>query len=166
MRLTLLRHAKTEPGRSGQDDWDRELEAKGKRDAPQMARRLKDEYCAPSVIITSPAVRAIGTAKLFAKELRIADSALIHDERLYLASPKVMLEVVRERGESAEHVLIVGHNPGISEFGDQLSAERSLDNMPTCSIYTLEFEIPSWRDLNWGSGMNAELIYPGSSSYP
>jgi len=166
MRLTLLRHAKTEPGRSGQDDWDRELEAKGKRDAPEMARRLKEEYSIPTLIVASPAIRAIGTARMFAKEFRIAESAIIRDERLYLASPKVMLEVVQASGGSAEHLLIVGHNPGISEFGDRLSAERSLDNMSTCSLYTLEFDIQNWNEISWGSGANAELIYPGSASYP
>lgn len=163
MRLTLLRHAKTEPGRVGQDDWDRQLEPQGKRDAAQMAQRFKETYSVPSLIVTSPAVRARTTAQLFAKELRIPDNTIVSDERLYLASPKVMLQVVRELGGNVEHVLIVGHNPGITEFGDQLSCERSLDNMPTCSWYTMEVALPDWSALEWGYGMNAELVYPGCS---
>jgi phosphohistidine phosphatase len=161
MRLTLLRHAKTEPGRAGQEDWDRELEPRGKRDAPQMAQRFKETYPAPNLIVTSPAVRALATARLFAKELRIAESSIIADERLYLASPKAMLQLVHAVGGSAEHLLIVGHNPGITEFGERLSADRSLDNMPTCSWYTLEVPIKEWRELDWGIGVNAELVYPG-----
>ena len=54
----------------------------------------------------------------------------------------------------------------LTPFGDRLSAERSLDNMPTCSLYTLEFDIQNWGEISWGSGANAELIYPGSASYP
>ncbi len=161
MLLTLLRHAKTEPGRAGQEDWDRELEARGRRDVPEMARQLKGRHPTPSLIISSPAVRAIATAKLFAKELRLPASLIVEDEQLYLASPKVMLSVVQLRGASSSHLVIVGHNPGITEFGDRLSAERSLDNMPTCSMYTLEFDIKDWSEIQWGSGMNAELCYPG-----
>jgi phosphohistidine phosphatase len=163
MRLTLLRHAKTESGRTGQDDWDRQLEPQGKRDALQMAQRFKETYPLPDLIVTSPAVRARATAELFAKQLRIAENTIVSDERLYLASPKVMLQVVQQLGRNASHLLIVGHNPGITEFGDKLSCERSLDNMPTCSWYTLEVDLPDWGALEWGYGMNAELVYPGCS---
>lgn len=161
MRLTLLRHAKTETGRAGQDDWDRVLEPQGKRDAAQMAQRFKETYPLPDLIIASPAVRAITTAQSFAKAWGIDETTIVADERLYLASPKAMLQVVHELGLQAEHLLIVGHNPGITEFGDRLSCERSLDNMPTCSWYTMEVDLPSWGALEWGYGMNAELVYPG-----
>jgi phosphohistidine phosphatase len=158
--LTLLRHAKTEPGRSGQEDWDRELEPRGRKDAPEIARRLREKELIPTLIVSSPAVRAVATAKLVARELSIPVRNIVHDERLYLASPKVMLEVIRERGKAAPHLMVVGHNPGITEFADQLSAERSLDNMPTCAAYTLELEITDWKELDWGTGMNAEFDYP------
>jgi phosphohistidine phosphatase len=160
MLLTLLRHAKTEPGRSGQEDWDRELEPRGRKDAPEIARRLREKELIPTLIVSSPAVRAVATAKLVAREFGIPVRSIVQDERLYLASPKVMLDVIRERGKAAPHLVIVGHNPGITEFADQLSAERSLDNMPTCAAYTLEFEITDWKELDWGTGMNAEFDYP------
>jgi phosphohistidine phosphatase len=159
-RLTLLRHAKTEAAHSGQDDWARELEPRGKQDAPEMARRLKDRKLKPDRIITSPAVRALATANIFAKELHVPATKFVQDERLYLASPKVLLEVIRELGGTDSHLMIVGHNPGITEFGGRVSAERDLDNMPTCAIYTLEFDLENWSALAWESGVNAELDYP------
>ena len=58
-RLTLLRHAKTEVQHSGQEDWDRELEPRGQKDAPEMARRLRERKLKPDRIVTSPAVRAL-----------------------------------------------------------------------------------------------------------
>lgn len=161
MLLTLLRHAKAEPGSSNQDDWNRALEAQGRRDAEDIARRLREEGFIPSLIVTSPAVRARETAATFARAL--GKPSLISDERLYLADPKVLLEVVRERGGTAKHLMIVGHNPGITEFGDKLSAERGLDNMPTCSAYTLAFDIKNWSELEWRSGVDAELVYPSRS---
>jgi phosphohistidine phosphatase len=159
MRLTLLRHAKTESARSGQEDWHRELEPKGRMDATTMARRLRDKDLTPTLIVSSPAVRAITTAQLFAREFGIGSRSIIEDERLYLASPKAMLESVRAHGADTPHLMIVGHNPGITEFADRLSAERSLDNMPTCAAYTLEFDIKDWNELEWGTGMNAEFDY-------
>ncbi|HEY6643635.1 histidine phosphatase family protein [Povalibacter sp.] len=160
LRLTLVRHAKTEPGTSGQEDWDRLLEARGQRDAPEMARRLKDRHGKPDKIIASPAVRAITTANIMSRVLGVPASKITQDERLYLASPKAMLDVIRELGNSSQHLMVVGHNPGITEFADQLSGERSIDNMPTCAVYSLEFDIAHWNELVWATGINADFDYP------
>lgn len=163
LRLTLVRHARTEPQVPGQEDWDRALEARGQHDAPQMARRLKEAHGRPDRILTSPAVRAITTANIMAKVLGVNAAKIVQDERLYLASPKVMLQVIQESGESAKHLMVVGHNPGITEFADQISGERSLDNMPTCAVYTLEFDLTDWSDLIWATGLNADFDYPNRS---
>src|SRR5262245_1247039 len=160
LRLTLVRHAKTEQGRTGQEDWDRVLEPRGQRDAPEMGQRLKGRHLKPDRILSSPAVRAITTATIIARELGVQAAKVHQDERLYLAGPKDMLKVVHELGGNAKHLMIVGHNPGITEFGDRISAERSLDNMPTSAVYTLEFDIKDWADLDWSSGVNADLDYP------
>jgi phosphohistidine phosphatase len=163
LRLTLVRHAKTEPGRHGQEDWDRALESRGQRDAPEMARRLKQYGPKPERILSSPAVRAITTATIMARELGVSAQKVQQDERLYLASPKDMLAVIRELGERARHLMVVGHNPGITEFADRISSERSIDNMPTCAVYSLQFEIAAWSELQWDSGVDAELDYPKRS---
>jgi phosphohistidine phosphatase len=160
LRLSLVRHAKTEPGRSDQEDWDRVLEPRGQRDAPEMARRLKQRGMKPDRILSSPAVRAITTATIMLRELGVSAQKLQQDERLYLASPKDMLAVIRELGERSRHLMIVGHNPGMTEFADRISRERGIDNMPTCAIYTLQFEIKEWSELDWESGIDAELDYP------
>lgn len=160
LRLTLVRHARTEPAAPGQEDWDRALEPRGQRDAPEMARRLKDEFGRPDRILTSPAIRAITTANLMSRVLGVPAAKIVQDERLYLASPKMMLEVVNELGNSAKHLMVVGHNPGITEFADQLSGERSIDNMPTCAVYTLQFDIAHWNELVWATGINADFDYP------
>lgn len=164
LRLTLVRHAKTEPGRTGQEDWDRVLEPRGQRDAPEMARRLKEHSGKPDRILSSPAVRAITTATIMARELGVSAQKVQQDERLYLASTKDMLAVIRELGDRARHLMVVGHNPGITEFADRISSERGLDNMPTCAVYTLQFPIAAWSELEWDSGVDAELDYPKRSS--
>jgi phosphohistidine phosphatase len=159
LRLTLVRHAKAEPALGGQEDWDRALAPRGSRDAPEMARRLKANAPKPDRTLSSPAVRAVATATIFARELSLAANTLVLDERLYLASPSNMLTVVREQGTS-RHVMIIGHNPGITEFADKVSRDRSVDNMPTCAVYTLEVDIANWGELEWSSGVNTDLDYP------
>lgn len=160
LRLTLVRHAKTEPAHPGQEDWDRVLEPRGQRDAPEMARRLKERKLKPDKILASPAVRAITTATAMARVLGVRDTQILQDERLYLASPRALFDVIHELGGAARHLMVVGHNPGISEFGDEISGERTLDNMPTCAVYTLQFDIADWRELIWASGVNAQFDYP------
>jgi phosphohistidine phosphatase len=164
LRLTLVRHAKTEPARPGQEDWDRVLEPRGQRDAPEMARRLKQIGPKVDRILSSPAVRAITTATIMTRELGVSAQKVQQDERLYLASPKDMLAVIRELGERSRHLMVVGHNPGMTEFADRISSERGVDNMPTCAVYTLQFEIAAWSELEWESGIDAELDYPKRSS--
>ena len=160
LRLTLIRHAKTEPAHAGQEDWDRTLEARGQRDAPEMGKRLKDRHFKPDKILSSPAVRALTTATIIVRELGISPSKVVQDERLYLASAKDLLKVVHELGGTAQHLMIFGHNPGITEFADQLSRERSIDNMPTCAMYTVQFNISDWCELEWSTGEEAEFDYP------
>lgn len=159
-RLTLVRHAKTEPAYADQEDWHRPLEPRGARDAPEMARRMKDRGLKPDKILTSPALRATSTTTLMARELGIAESRIVTDERLYLASAKRLLATVQELGGGEKHLMIVGHNPGLTEFADALSCERSIDNMPTCAVYTLEFDIEDWSELEFAQGVNAEFDYP------
>jgi len=163
LRLTLVRHAKTEPAHPGQEDWDRVLEARGQHDAPEMARRLKDAHGKPDRVLSSPAVRAITTANIMTRVLGVAAAKTTQDERLYLASPKEMLKVIQELGSTASHLMVVGHNPGITEFAEKVSAERSLDNMPTCAVYTLQFAIAAWSELDWETGIDADLDYPKRS---
>jgi phosphohistidine phosphatase len=160
LRLTLIRHAKTEPAHPGQEDWDRVLDARGQHDAVEMGRRLKARKLKPDKMLASPAVRALTTAQIMARELGIPSAKILPDERLYLSSAKDMLKVIHELGESARHLAVVGHNPGITDFADQISDERSMENMPTGAIYTLEFDISNWNELAWGSGINAEFDYP------
>src|SRR4029450_8488453 len=107
LRLTLVRHAKTEPGRSDQEDWDRVLEPRGQRDAPEMARRLKQIGPKPDRILSSPAVRAITTAPIMTRGLGVSAQKVQQAERLYLASLKDMLAVIRELGERAKHLMVV-----------------------------------------------------------
>ena len=159
-RLTLVRHSKSDWSLPGQQDWDRALNKRGQRDAPEMARRLHARKLKPDLILSSPAVRALATAAIMARELKVAAGIVRQDERLYLAGPADMLTVIRELGGSARHLMVFGHNPGITDFANRLSAGDRIDNMPTSAVFTATFAIQDWSDLDWGSGQGAQFDYP------
>jgi phosphohistidine phosphatase len=163
-RLTLVRHSKSDWSLPGQQDWDRALNKRGQRDAPEMARRLRARKLKPDAILSSPAVRALATAAIMARELKIAASIVRQDERLYLAGPADMLAVIREIGGDARHLMVFGHNPGITEFANRLSAGDRIDNMPTSAVFTATFAIDDWSELDWASGQDAQFDYPKNLS--
>jgi phosphohistidine phosphatase len=159
-RLTLVRHAKSDLGLPGQQDWDRVLNRRGQQDAPEMARRLRSRKLKPDLILSSPAVRALSTASIMARELKVPADRIAQDERLYLAGPAQIIEVVRELGGDAAHVMVFGHNPGITDCANQLSAGETIDNMPTCAVFTARFALTDWSQLGLESGLEAEFDYP------
>ena len=159
-RLTLVRHAKSDWSLPGQQDWDRALNRRGQRDVPEMARRLRGRRLKPDLVLTSPAVRAVTTATILARELKVDASRIAQDERLYLASAPAMLAVVRELGGDALHLMVFGHNPGITDFANRLSAGEQIDNLPTCGVFTATFDVANWDALAWGLGEDARFDYP------
>lgn len=159
-RLTLVRHAKTDPALGGQQDWERTLTPRGELDAREMAQRLKKRKLRPTFMLVSSAVRARATAGVFIATWNLPDECVRYDERLYLTDPKHLLALVHELGGDEKHLMLVGHNPGICEFADKLSQDRNIDSMPTCAVFTAKFKLSSWRELEWESGVEAELDYP------
>lgn len=159
-RLTLVRHAKSDWSLPGQDDWDRPLNKRGQRDAPEMARRLRSRRLKPELMLTSPAVRALTTASVMARELKVPADRVMQDERLYLASPADLLAVIRERGGATRHVMVFGHNPGLTECANRLSDGEQIDNLPTCGVFTALYRLEDWSELDWGRGQDTDFDYP------
>ncbi len=138
IRLALIRHAKSDWGDAGLDDHDRPLAERGIRDAPRMARRLAESGFRPSVIISSPALRARTTAEAFGAELRVAVSL---DPELYGASASTLLAKAAASG--ALSVALVAHDPGMSVLAGRLSRDR-IEHMPTCAVATFAWDEDDW----------------------
>jgi len=159
-RLTLVRHAKSDWSLPGQDDWDRPLNKRGQRDAPEMARRLRSRRLRPDLILSSPAVRALTTAAVMARELKVPAAQVLQDERLYLAEAADLLATIRALGGESQHLMVFGHNPGMTDCANRLSAGEHIDNLPTCGVFTALFDLPAWTDLDWHRGQDVEFDYP------
>ena len=157
--LTLVRHAKSSWDYSELSDFERPLNDRGRRDAPAMARRLLKVPPRPDRLVSSPATRALTTARMFADEFGIKTEDVAIDAKIYDASVDTLLNVVRRLDDGARHVLLFGHNPGISELA-HLLASCDFDDMPTCAAARLEFAAKSWADVSPHAGRLLHYVFP------
>lgn len=144
--LLLVRHAKSSWDAPGLSDFDRPLNERGKKDAPEMAKRLKDKKIEIDLFVSSPAKRARKTAKYFAEEFGVKKEDIQLVDDLYLATPSAFQKTVAELNDKDDAVVIFSHNPGITEFANSLSNVR-IDDMPTCSVFAVYADTGSWSDF-------------------
>jgi len=143
----MIRHAKSSWANPLQSDFDRPLNERGSKDAPEMGTRLEKAGIQPNLIISSPAKRTKETAKIIAHKLGYEHSKIRWEEKLYHCIPAVLEEVIFEIPDSVLTVIIVAHNPGITEFVNQLSPQFFTGNMPTCAVVVATFEADTWVEF-------------------
>ena len=141
--LTIVRHAKSSWKHHGLSDRERPLNKRGERDAPVMARRVAETGIRPSQIISSPAVRAWTTAKVFARELGYPAEFLQREDGLYLASLDNLLDVVATQDPGFKHLMLFGHNPGLTDFVNYLVPGLT-SNLPTSGVVSVNLETDDW----------------------
>jgi phosphohistidine phosphatase len=141
--LTLVRHAKSDWGDRRLTDGQRVLSLRGERDAPMMGKRIAALGIRPSLIISSPAVRAYTTARYFAKELGYPLEFLQRDQSLYLASLEDLLGVVMAQDDSFNSIMLFGHNPGMTEFANFLVPGLT-NNLPTAGVVAVQIGQDDW----------------------
>jgi phosphohistidine phosphatase len=156
--LILVRHAKSSWNEPGVPDRDRPLNERGERDAPRMGARLAKHGVKPDLIVTSPAVRALATAKIMAGKLDYKRGDIRVDDRLYAAEADTLLHVIRELGDPPRCVMLVGHNPEMTELAHRLSSR--ITHMPTCAVAVFSFKAKSWSVAGDDEPASAELHTP------
>jgi len=152
--LTLLRHAKSGWDDPGLRDFDRALNAKGKRAAARVGRAWRELGLAFDTVLASPAVRVVETLEQVAGGYG-GDLAPAWDRRIYLASAVTLLDLVRELPDSVGSALMVGHNPGLEDLvlmlvpdNDQARLRDAVEEkFPTASTARLTFDVDHWADV-------------------
>lgn len=144
--LLLIRHAKSSWDQPGLDDFDRPLNERGKKDAPQMAKRVKEKGIELDHLLSSPAKRARKTAKYFAEEFGFKKEDIQLVEELYGAPLSEFLKAVSNINDKYKTVALFSHNPGITDFAATLTNVR-VDDMPTCAVFALQIETDSWKNF-------------------
>lgn len=160
LTLYLLRHAKSSWKDRARSDFDRPLSSRGKRDAPAMGRRMLAAGVRPDVIVTSPAKRALKTAKIVAEALHVPAARLHVEPRLYLAGVDELLTLVAALPGDVTRVMLVGHNPGFTDLVNTLAGRPALANLPTAGVATLRFRARSWARAAAAKATLADVDFP------
>jgi len=157
--LYLVRHAKSSWKYPDLSDHDRPLNKRGKRDAPEMGKRLLKQHAVPNTMISSTANRAYTTARMIAKEVDFPIDEIIPNSDLFHADPSEILDTVHRISDAHQSAMIFGHNPGFTWAANQL-ANLQIDNIPTCGIVVISFSIDSWAEVGFGKGELVFYDYP------
>src|SRR5690348_3595826 len=145
--LLLIRHAKSSWDDIGQKDFDRPLNERGKNDAPAMAKKIRKEKDVElDAIVSSPAKRALETAKYFAKEFDIKKKHIIEVPKLYEPTIDAFYDAVANIDDDYKAVALFSHNPGITAFANQLTNVH-VDDMPTCAVFALRVLADEWKNF-------------------
>ena len=159
--LFLVRHAKSSWDDPALPDKDRPLDERGKRDAPKMSKRLAKRGVKPDLILSSPARRALKTAQIIAKALNFKRKNIEVSDRLYAAPVNDQLKLIHELGDGLEQVMLVGHDPGLTELAHRLADD--ITHMPTCAVAEFAFNTKSWSRIGKRTLAKVTLDYPRKS---
>jgi phosphohistidine phosphatase len=165
--LTLFRHAKSGWDSPVSRDFDRPINTRGIKGARMMGHHLRDAGWSFDYVISSPAVRCTETLDAFWEGY----GRTLHpnwDRRLYLASGATLLDVIHELPDTAENILLCGHNPSLEDLVFMLVADVKGDRLrdaieekfPTAAIAELLIDVPRWSDVDDGLAKFNRLIRP------
>lgn len=144
-QLILIRHAKSSWDDLSARDFDRDLNDRGRMDAKNMGLRLADRSFNPDAFIISSSRRTQNTASLIADQIGFPRQTIEERDDLYLATPSTMLKVIRQTPDHINRLIILAHNPGITELTNRL-ARTYINNIPTCGMAILEMPVTSWSE--------------------
>lgn len=164
-RLFLLRHAKAQPATNPLADSERPLAERGERDARLIGERLRQHH-RPSLILSSPAVRSLQTAALVADAVGYAPEAIAREPRLYLAEPATLSAVIAAQSAADATLLLVGHNPGVTELTHRLLHGFEVKDLPTCAIVGLEFRVAEWAETTAATPALVYYDFPKNTGSP
>jgi phosphohistidine phosphatase len=159
--LYLVRHAKSSWDYPELSDFERPLNKRGKRNAPEMGMRLAKRNLTFDAVVSSPANRALTTADTIAGQLGFAKKQIIQDESVYHGSRSELISIIHQFSDHWDTVMLVGHNPGFTDLANYLKApDHHINNVPTCGVVAIEFTTNHWNDIGMHSGKLLFFDYP------
>lgn len=154
--LTLLRHAKSDWTDAVQRDFDRPLNARGRRAARAMGAYMAAQGLTFDQVLASPARRVMDTLEDVERGY-VKPLTPRYNEDVYLASSATLLELIRGTGDEIERLLLVGHNPGLENLALELAADADGPmrhaveiKYPTATLAEIALDTDSWKDVKAG----------------
>ena len=157
--LILVRHAKSSWKDSTLNDIQRPLNKRGNKDAPKMGDHMASKGLNPEVIYSSPGLRALTTARLISVKIGITPKDIKIDDKIYTFDSDELLQVVSKLKNKYDTVMIVGHNPAITDAANYLSG-ASIDNVPTCGVVVLKMDTDTWKNIYSNKATLERFDYP------
>ncbi len=145
-QLFLIRHAKSDWTNIDLKDIERYLNERGYSNANMMSSKFNYK---PDLIISSPAIRAMSTALIFARNLNYKADNIVIKQELYESSEQNYLSVINNIDNKFESVMLFAHNPTISDVAQILTQALPME-MPTCAIVGINFDVTDWKKVKTG----------------
>jgi phosphohistidine phosphatase len=142
--IILMRHAKSDWSNGELTDHQRTLNTRGNLDAPLMATRIKGYGKLPELMLVSDATRTRETWQHITKPLGNVQTKF--DRALYMASPYTIIEKLKEVDNLIDTVLLIAHNPGITEVFHIL-ANIDIDNVPTAGVGCIQLHTDKFSEI-------------------
>ena len=166
-RLLLLRHAKAVPATDPLVDITRPLAERGERDARRIGERLRERQLRPALVLTSPAARALRTAQIVASTIDYAHERIALDPRLYLAEPAAIAEIIAAQDAALGSLLVVGHNPGLTDLVHRVLPDFDVDDMPTGAVVGVDYvDAVAWSSVEGATAAFSYYDFPKNSRAP
>lgn len=154
--LYLVRHAKSS-WEYDLSDHERPLNKRGFKDANLVSKHLKGSLNLPDLVISSDAVRAKTTARIFVDNLGISDNIFTLNHKLYDFSGSDLREVIEDCDNSVDTLMVFGHNHAMTYFVNTYG-NKPIGNVATSGFTHIELDIDSWKDLN--KGVTIQTVFP------
>ncbi|MDZ4665796.1 MAG: histidine phosphatase family protein [Bacteroidota bacterium] len=146
-QLIFVRHAKSDWGDEGLKDIDRPLSPRGNADAYTMSEWYSKKHDVPNTIISSDATRALSTAMVFARTMNFPTNDITVLQHLYESTAKTLKDVVIQIDNNHQSAMIFCHNPSVTNLVNELTDDLFFDEIPTCAIVAVEFDVNTWKEL-------------------
>ena len=145
--LTLIRHAKSSWKNTELEDFDRPLNKRGKKDLPGLAIRVGQQLPKPDCLLYSPALRTRLTSEPLIVVWRLTDQQVKPLPEAYEASSSTLLKLLRKTPDTCQHLVLIGHNPGLAELTSRLTGQALL-HFPTAAVAHLCLTNEHWATLD------------------
>lgn len=155
--LYIIRHAKSSWS-FDLSDHDRPLGKRGRRDVIKMGKHLIQHQKPPEIILSSTASRAFYTSLFLCDQLDMSEDQIQLSKNLFHAGNMEIISVI-QNAPDCNVLAICGHNPGLTSIANILT-NGHIENIPTCGIVGVSFEIDQWKEVKEGSGSQRFFYYP------
>ncbi len=165
--LSLLRHAKSSWDDPTEPDHSRTLNPRGKRDAPRMARFMRNQGLLPDLVLCSDAVRTQETLRLVMAEWGEDAPKAVLNAALYHAEAPGIIKVLGKVDATVQHCLVIGHNPGmhalalaLADTGEPQALSDVSARFPTAALAVFDLKIESWSKVRPATGRLRLFVTP------